>query len=111
MNYGGLSFGNPGSGNTSPAFTGSTASVAQPTNTMSTSPEVTPAYKDWPLRWADEFTSTTLDLNKWGYGIGNACEYGFCGWGNNEEESYQTSAVSVVGGALRIEARKEWSPD
>jgi hypothetical protein len=28
-----------------------------------------------------------------------------------EEESYQTSAVSVVGGALRIEARKEWSPD
>jgi hypothetical protein len=45
MNYGGLSFGNPGSGNTSPAFTGSTASVAQPTNTMSTSPEVTPAYK------------------------------------------------------------------
>jgi hypothetical protein len=45
MNYGGLSFGNPGSGNTSPAFTGTTASVAQPTNTMSTSPEVTPAYK------------------------------------------------------------------
>jgi hypothetical protein len=45
MNYGGLSFGNPGSGNTSPAFTGTTASVAQPTNTMSTSPDVTPAYK------------------------------------------------------------------
>jgi hypothetical protein len=47
------------------------------------------AIQDWPLRWADEFTSTTLDSSKWNYGIGNACEFGVCGWGNNVSKLLQ----------------------
>jgi hypothetical protein len=46
--------------------------------------------QDWPLRWSDEFTNPVLDLNKWGYSIGNACDLGFCGWGNNEQQVYDS---------------------
>lgn len=69
-----------------------------------TSPATTPAYKNWPLAWSDEFTSATLNTNMWEYGIGNACDYGFCGWGNNEQESYQKDAVYIQDGALAYTA-------
>ncbi|KAG5180749.1 hypothetical protein JKP88DRAFT_279225 [Tribonema minus] len=71
----------------------------------------TPAYKNWPLRWSDEFNGGNLDLNKWQYSIGNACNLGYCGWGNNEQQSYQSSAVYMSNGNAVLEARKEWSSD
>jgi hypothetical protein len=52
--------------------------------------------QDWPLRWADEFTNPVLDLDKWGYSIGNACDLGFCGWGNNEQQVLLTTIQTLV---------------
>lgn len=57
--------------------------------------------------WQDEFSGSSLDLNKWNYQIGDGCAEGICGWGNNELQSYQQDNITVSNGTLKITARKE----
>ena len=59
--------------------------------------------KGYSLVWADEFDGNSLNLNNWGFDIGNS------GWGNNELEYYQdgNKNVTVANGTLTITAKKE----
>jgi beta-glucanase (GH16 family) len=61
------------------------------------------------LVWQDEFNGTALDLTKWTPQIGNGCDIGLCGWGNNELQYYtdRSTNLLVSGGVLQITARKE----
>jgi len=57
------------------------------------------------LIWADEFDGTELNLNNWGFDIGQ----GSWGWGNNELQYYTDSSsnVTVSNGYLNITAKNE----
>jgi hypothetical protein len=44
------------------------------------------------LTWTDEFTASQLNTTHWTYEIGNGCDVGICGWGNNELEKYTNSS-------------------
>ncbi len=63
------------------------------------------------LVWQDEFEDTSLNLNDWSYELGNGCDKGICGWGNQELESYtdQKDNIRIEGGRLIITALKEGS--
>jgi beta-glucanase (GH16 family) len=60
------------------------------------------------LVWADEFEGTTLNAASWTYEIGNGCDVGICGWGNNELQLYTNSSDNskLENGRLVITARK-----
>ena len=62
---------------------------------------------DWSLVWNDEFNGDRLDTGKWSAQVGDGCDIGLCGWGNNELQSYTTSGARVEGGLLIITAREE----
>lgn len=57
--------------------------------------------------WGDEFDGSSLDLNKWSYQIGDGCQEGICGWGNNELQYYRDANVTLSNGQLHITAKKE----
>lgn len=59
----------------------------------------------WQLVWEDDFSGSSLDLNKWSYQTGT----GTGGWGNNELQYYRDGSnnLEVSGGTLRIIAREE----
>jgi beta-glucanase (GH16 family) len=57
--------------------------------------------------WSDEFDGASLDQAKWSFQIGDGCNEGICGWGNNELQSYQEGNVTVGGGLLTITAQEE----
>ena len=59
------------------------------------------------LVWADEFSGTAVDTANWSFQTGDGCSEGICGWGNNEEQTYQVDNASVSGGTLEIEAREQ----
>ena len=59
------------------------------------------------IQWADEFSGSSLDQNKWSYQIGDGCAEGICGWGNNELQTYQQGNVTLSNGQLHITAKKE----
>lgn len=59
------------------------------------------------LIWADEFNGNALDTTKWDIMLGDGCDFGICGWGNNEQQSYQAENLTVKDGFLTITARKE----
>lgn len=66
------------------------------------------AYAQCPtLVWSDEFDGTALDLNKWEPMVGDGCNYGICGWGNNELQYYKAENAVVSNGSLKIIAKKE----
>ncbi|HSR51739.1 MAG TPA: family 16 glycosylhydrolase [Acidobacteriota bacterium] len=57
--------------------------------------------------WADEFDGSQLDLTKWTPQIGDGCDMGICGWGNNELQYYQAENAVVEDGLLKITARRQ----
>lgn len=57
--------------------------------------------------WADEFEGSAIDTTKWDVMIGDGCNYGICGWGNNELQSYQADNLTVANGLLTITAKKQ----
>ena len=65
----------------------------------------------WIQVWSDEFDGAAgarIDSTKWRYDIGDGCDDGNCGWGNNEKEYYTNAPenISLNGeGQLRIVAR------
>jgi beta-glucanase (GH16 family) len=59
------------------------------------------------LVWADEFDGNALNTANWSHEIGDACDQGFCGWGNNELQYYRSQNTDVKDGILTITARKE----
>ncbi|KAI8112264.1 hypothetical protein M9434_003588 [Picochlorum sp. BPE23] len=61
----------------------------------------------WKLLWRDEFKR--LDKSKWSHMTGDGCEFGICGWGNNEHQYYTKSKRNayVEAGRLILKARKE----
>src|SRR5687768_7687180 len=80
--------------------------------TGSTSATVTPTPLDvWVQVWSDEFDGAAgarIDTTKWRYDIGDGCDYGNCGWGNDEKEYYTNAPenISLNGeGQLMIVAR------
>ncbi|GGX48626.1 family 16 glycosylhydrolase [Saccharospirillum salsuginis] len=62
---------------------------------------------NYELVWSDEFNGSSLDESLWSYQIGDGCDIGLCGWGNNERQYYQADNVTVANGLLTIEAREE----
>ncbi|NBC03402.1 MAG: family 16 glycosylhydrolase, partial [Bacteroidetes bacterium] len=66
-------------------------------------------YPSMSLKWSDEFDGDQLNTGDWTYELGNGCNQGICGWGNNELEDYTDSEEnsSVENGMLTITARKE----
>ena len=62
---------------------------------------------NYELVWSDEFDGNSLDDSKWSHQLGDGCDIGLCGWGNNEREYYKAANVSVSGGLLTITAKKE----
>ena len=61
----------------------------------------------WTLVWSDEFDGASLDLTKWTPQLGDGCDLGICGWGNNELQWYQAENAVVADGLLTITAREE----
>ena len=61
------------------------------------------------LIWEDNFDGTTLDASKWSAQLGDGCDIGNCGWGNNEEQYYTDRSANIVveNGVLKIIALKE----
>jgi beta-glucanase (GH16 family) len=62
------------------------------------------------LIWADEFDGTFLDPANWAYMYGDGCQYGVCGWGNNELQWYtaRPENIYVADGMLHIIAREDY---
>lgn len=58
------------------------------------------------LIWSDEFNGNALDNSKWNIQLGDGCDIGNCGWGNNELQLYSAEAISVSDGFLTITAEK-----
>jgi beta-glucanase (GH16 family) len=72
-----------------------------------------PTGSAYSLVWSDEFDSASakspLDATKWTHEIGNGCDKGNCGWGNNELQYYTNSLDNVYtqNGYLNIQLRKD----
>ncbi len=58
------------------------------------------------LVWSDEFSGTQLNTSNWGFDLGNGCNGGVCGWGNNELETYTNNPanIRVENGTVKITA-------
>ncbi|HJK96327.1 MAG TPA: glycoside hydrolase family 16 protein [Polyangiaceae bacterium LLY-WYZ-14_1] len=66
-----------------------------------------PTEDGWELVWSDEFDGSELDLSKWSVQVGDGCDIGLCGWGNNELQWYRAENLTVADGLLTITARVE----
>ena len=59
------------------------------------------------LIWSDEFDGNALETNNWSHQLGDGCDIGLCGWGNNELQKYQAANTEVSNGLLTITTKKE----
>ncbi|HBK47266.1 MAG TPA: 1,3-beta-glucanase [Xanthomonadaceae bacterium] len=61
------------------------------------------------LVWEENFDGPAIDGSKWIYDVGNGCQIGLCGWGNNELQYYTSRPENarIENGSLVIEARRE----
>ena len=68
------------------------------------------SYSGRDLIWQDEFNGNSLDRSNWNYELGDGCDQGICGWGNNELQWYTDRNASIVGDEyLVITAKRESS--
>ncbi len=83
--------------------------VACGTTNSDTEPnqDPTPNTGDFELVWQDEFDGAALDASKWEAMIGDGCNLGICGWGNNELQWYQAANATIEDGVLVITAREQ----
>ena len=71
---------------------------------------ITPAsYNSMKLIWSDEFDQSSLNLDNWSYNLGNGCDLGICGWGNEELQNYTEDVDNVFleNGRLFIRAKED----
>jgi beta-glucanase (GH16 family) len=68
------------------------------TDTIAVTPKQVPTYQ---LKWSDEFDGNAIDTTNWSF------EKGGGGWGNNEQQFYQSQNARIFSGNLVITARKE----
>lgn len=63
----------------------------------------------YTLVWSDEFDGPEIDLNNWSFNIGDGCDRGICGWGNNELQYYtdRPDNAFIEDGNLVIRAKQE----
>lgn len=54
----------------------------------------------------DDFLGSELS-DVWSYQVGDGCEYGICGWGNNEQQFYTRDNTGVSNGLLTITAKRD----
>lgn len=66
----------------------------------------------YTLVWSDEFDGSAINPDNWTFEIGDGCDRGICGWGNNELQYYtdRRANARVEGGDLIIRALKESTP-
>lgn len=66
----------------------------------------------YELVWSDEFDGNEIDQSIWDYDLGDGCDRGICGWGNNELEYYtdRPENAYLENGNLVIKAIKETTP-
>jgi len=62
-------------------------------------------YYGYTLKWADEFSDSSLDTKNWNYNLGDGCP-SLCGWGNSELQKFTNSTDNLYTkkGNLIIEA-------
>ena len=58
------------------------------------------------MHFSDQFDGAALDSSSWNYNYGDGCP-DLCGWGNQEQQIYTDSNVSVSDGQLRILATRK----
>jgi beta-glucanase (GH16 family) len=63
----------------------------------------------WTTLFADHFEGSGVNTAKWGFQLGDGCDVGICGWGNQELQFYTNRSANarVTAGKLVIEAREE----
>jgi len=92
--------------------TASARGVINNDDTALTAPEggySTPTtYPDWQLTWAEEFKEGPINEDNWTFEMGNGCNQGLCGWGNQELQSYTDDPMNarIEADNLIIEAHK-----
>ncbi|MEM6343769.1 MAG: family 16 glycosylhydrolase [Bacteroidota bacterium] len=61
------------------------------------------------LVWSDEFDGSSLNESDWTYELGDGCDKGLCGWGNNELQNYtnDVSNLKIEDGRMTITARDD----
>jgi len=66
------------------------------------------SYPDWELTWAEEFKEGPINQDNWTFELGNGCNQGLCGWGNQELQSYTADSTNarIEDDNLIIEAHK-----
>lgn len=58
------------------------------------------------LVWEENFDGETLDMDIWNFELGDGCDQGICGWGNQELQRYTDSNHSLSDGILTINIEK-----
>lgn len=58
------------------------------------------------LVWEDDFEGDALNLDDWNFELGDGCDYGICGWGNQELQRYTDKNHTVADGLLTIRIEK-----
>ncbi|MEJ2005429.1 MAG: family 16 glycosylhydrolase, partial [Cyclobacteriaceae bacterium] len=70
-------------------------------------------YPSMEMVWADEFNGDMLNESDWNYELGDGCDQGICGWGNQELQVYTNDEqnIHLEEGRLIITARKITNSD
>jgi beta-glucanase (GH16 family) len=81
----------------------------QPDQVLSPAPCEFPGIDGYSLVWTEDFDGDEIDMDTWSFNIGDGCDRGICGWGNNELQYYTDAPANarVENGNLIITAIKE----
>ena len=58
------------------------------------------------LVWEENFDGDSLNMEDWNFELGDGCDYGICGWGNQELQRYTDSNHTISDGLLTIQVEK-----